>query len=162
MNLNDFSKWLQYNSEKFKGVWILTVPTVYIYIVFSRIPGFTVFWSHKCCLDEQKRLLLKTTNLVVCVCSSTFNLYMIVYNKLLSVQLVPPFMPQVSSETDTRYFDEEFTAQSITITPPEKCECAVSLSPPVDWLLVPPEEDDPVGTQWKRTRSVSVRRWILF
>uniref|UniRef100_A0A8C2IQY7 non-specific serine/threonine protein kinase n=2 Tax=Cyprinus carpio TaxID=7962 RepID=A0A8C2IQY7_CYPCA len=41
-----------------------------------------------------------------------------VYDK----KLVPPFMPQVSSETDTRYFDEEFTAQTITITPPEKCE----------------------------------------
>ncbi|CDQ73612.1 unnamed protein product [Oncorhynchus mykiss] len=39
-----------------------------------------------------------------------------VYDK----KLVPPFMPQVSSETDTRYFDEEFTAQTITITPPEK------------------------------------------
>lgn len=37
-------------------------------------------------------------------------------------QLIPPFKPQVSSETDTRYFDEEFTAQTITITPPEKCE----------------------------------------
>uniref|UniRef100_A0A672L980 non-specific serine/threonine protein kinase n=1 Tax=Sinocyclocheilus grahami TaxID=75366 RepID=A0A672L980_SINGR len=35
-------------------------------------------------------------------------------------QLIPPFKPQVSSETDTRYFDEEFTAQTITITPPEK------------------------------------------
>ncbi|MEE6475280.1 hypothetical protein FKM82_010680, partial [Ascaphus truei] len=39
-----------------------------------------------------------------------------VYDK----KLVPPFKPQVSSETDTRYFDEEFTAQTITITPPEK------------------------------------------
>lgn len=37
-------------------------------------------------------------------------------------QLVPPFQPQVTSETDTRYFDEEFTAQTITITPPEKCK----------------------------------------
>lgn len=37
---------------------------------------------------------------------------------LLSQQLVPPFKPQVTSETDTRYFDEEFTAQTITITPP--------------------------------------------
>lgn len=37
-------------------------------------------------------------------------------------QMVPPFQPQVSSETDTRYFDEEFTAQTITITPPEKCK----------------------------------------
>uniref|UniRef100_A0A3Q2P5D4 non-specific serine/threonine protein kinase n=1 Tax=Fundulus heteroclitus TaxID=8078 RepID=A0A3Q2P5D4_FUNHE len=33
-------------------------------------------------------------------------------------KLVPPFRPQVTSETDTRYFDEEFTAQAITITPP--------------------------------------------
>uniref|UniRef100_A0AAR2JX28 non-specific serine/threonine protein kinase n=1 Tax=Pygocentrus nattereri TaxID=42514 RepID=A0AAR2JX28_PYGNA len=38
-----------------------------------------------------------------------------VYDK----KLVPPFKPQVTSETDTRYFDEEFTAQTITITPPE-------------------------------------------
>ncbi|XP_058511497.1 RAC-alpha serine/threonine-protein kinase isoform X2 [Ochotona princeps] len=28
--------------------------------------------------------------------------------------------PQVTSETDTRYFDEEFTAQMITITPPDQ------------------------------------------
>jgi len=41
-----------------------------------------------------------------------------VYDK----KLVPPFKPQVTSETDTRYFDEEFTAQTITITPPEKCK----------------------------------------
>lgn len=43
-------------------------------------------------------------------------------------QLVPPFKPQVTSETDTRYFDEEFTAQTITITPPEKCESLLSIS----------------------------------
>ncbi|KAM3855481.1 RAC-gamma serine/threonine-protein kinase isoform 4-T11 [Vipera latastei] len=43
-----------------------------------------------------------------------------VYDK----KLVPPFKPQVTSETDTRYFDEEFTAQTITITPPEKCQAA--------------------------------------
>ncbi|NXN94208.1 AKT2 kinase, partial [Rhinopomastus cyanomelas] len=35
-------------------------------------------------------------------------------------KLVPPFRPQVTSEIDTRYFDDEFTAQSITITPPER------------------------------------------
>ncbi|XP_032870336.1 RAC-beta serine/threonine-protein kinase [Amblyraja radiata] len=34
--------------------------------------------------------------------------------------LVPPFKPQVSSETDTRYFDDEFTAETITVTPPDK------------------------------------------
>ncbi|NXS35837.1 AKT2 kinase, partial [Pomatostomus ruficeps] len=42
-------------------------------------------------------------------------------------QLVPPFRPQVTSEVDTRYFDEEFTAQSITITPPEKYDHLDSL-----------------------------------
>lgn len=42
------------------------------------------------------------------------------YNIFFSVspQLVPPFKPQVTSETDTRYFDVEFTGQTITITPP--------------------------------------------
>ncbi len=59
MNLNDFSKWLQYNSEKFKGVWILSVPTVciyiYIYIYDTRvfdvhiIPSFRVhIWNEIC------------------------------------------------------------------------------------------------------------------
>ncbi|NWV16615.1 AKT2 kinase, partial [Origma solitaria] len=42
-------------------------------------------------------------------------------------KLVPPFRPQVTSEVDTRYFDEEFTAQSITITPPERYEHLGSL-----------------------------------
>ncbi|XP_026037008.1 RAC-beta serine/threonine-protein kinase-like isoform X3 [Astatotilapia calliptera] len=35
-------------------------------------------------------------------------------------KLTPLFKPQVTSETDTRYFDEEFTAQTITLTPPNK------------------------------------------
>uniref|UniRef100_A0AAQ5ZUD9 non-specific serine/threonine protein kinase n=1 Tax=Amphiprion ocellaris TaxID=80972 RepID=A0AAQ5ZUD9_AMPOC len=35
-------------------------------------------------------------------------------------KLTPLFRPQVTSETDTRYFDEEFTAQTITLTPPDK------------------------------------------
>ncbi|KAL0601145.1 RAC-alpha serine/threonine-protein kinase [Plecturocebus cupreus] len=39
---------------------------------------------------------------------------------LLPLELSPPFKPQVTSETDTRYFDEEFTAQMITITPPDQ------------------------------------------
>uniref|UniRef100_A0AAZ3P0F0 non-specific serine/threonine protein kinase n=1 Tax=Oncorhynchus tshawytscha TaxID=74940 RepID=A0AAZ3P0F0_ONCTS len=38
----------------------------------------------------------------------------------LPPQLTPPFKPQVTSETDTRYFDDEFTAQTITVTPPDK------------------------------------------
>uniref|UniRef100_V9KF61 non-specific serine/threonine protein kinase n=1 Tax=Callorhinchus milii TaxID=7868 RepID=V9KF61_CALMI len=35
-------------------------------------------------------------------------------------KLIPPFKPQVTSEIDTRYFDEEFTGQTITITPPDQ------------------------------------------
>uniref|UniRef100_A0A673LMT4 non-specific serine/threonine protein kinase n=1 Tax=Sinocyclocheilus rhinocerous TaxID=307959 RepID=A0A673LMT4_9TELE len=42
----------------------------------------------------------------------------IVWQDVYEKKLVPPFKPQVSSETDTRYFDEEFTGQTITITPP--------------------------------------------
>ncbi|NWR65625.1 AKT2 kinase, partial [Bucorvus abyssinicus] len=42
-------------------------------------------------------------------------------------KLVPPFKPQVTSEIDTRYFDDEFTAQSITITPPDRYDTLGSL-----------------------------------
>lgn len=42
-------------------------------------------------------------------------------------KLLPPFKPQVTSEVDTRYFDDEFTAQSITITPPDHYDSLGSL-----------------------------------
>ncbi|KAJ7406654.1 RAC-alpha serine/threonine-protein kinase [Willisornis vidua] len=44
----------------------------------------------------------------------------IVWQDVYEKKLVPLFKPQVTSETDTRYFDEEFTAQMITITPPDQ------------------------------------------
>uniref|UniRef100_A0A2K6KHH6 non-specific serine/threonine protein kinase n=1 Tax=Rhinopithecus bieti TaxID=61621 RepID=A0A2K6KHH6_RHIBE len=44
----------------------------------------------------------------------------IVWQHVYEKKLSPPFKPQVTSETDTRYFDEEFTAQMITITPPDQ------------------------------------------
>lgn len=44
-------------------------------------------------------------------------------------QLTPLFKPQVTSETDTRYFDEEFTAQTITLTPPDKCKWTTLIEP---------------------------------
>lgn len=34
-------------------------------------------------------------------------------------KIPPPFKPQVSSETDTRYFDSEFTGESVELTPPD-------------------------------------------
>lgn len=33
---------------------------------------------------------------------------------------MPPFKPQVTSDTDTRYFDSEFTGESVELTPPEQ------------------------------------------
>uniref|UniRef100_A0A8C1FB59 non-specific serine/threonine protein kinase n=1 Tax=Cyprinus carpio carpio TaxID=630221 RepID=A0A8C1FB59_CYPCA len=42
------------------------------------------------------------------------------WQDVLQKKLIPPFKPQVTSETDTRYFDDEFTAQTITVTPPDQ------------------------------------------
>lgn len=38
---------------------------------------------------------------------------------LLLLQVTPPFKPQVTSDTDTRYFDSEFTGESVELTPPD-------------------------------------------
>jgi len=34
-------------------------------------------------------------------------------------RVTPPFKPQVVNETDTRYFDSEFTGESVELTPPD-------------------------------------------
>merc|ERR1719412_1769372 len=34
-------------------------------------------------------------------------------------RITPPFKPQVVSDTDTRYFDQEFTGESVELTPPD-------------------------------------------
>lgn len=39
--------------------------------------------------------------------------------ELVAKKIPPPFKPQVESETDTRYFDSEFTGESVELTPPE-------------------------------------------
>ncbi|XP_044527084.1 RAC-beta serine/threonine-protein kinase isoform X3 [Gracilinanus agilis] len=51
------------------------------------------------------------------------------WQDVLQKKLPPPFKPQVTSEIDTRYFDDEFTAQSITITPPDRYDSMGSLEP---------------------------------
>uniref|UniRef100_A0A8C4RCH7 non-specific serine/threonine protein kinase n=1 Tax=Eptatretus burgeri TaxID=7764 RepID=A0A8C4RCH7_EPTBU len=51
----------------------------------------------------------------------------IVWQDVYERKLQPPFKPHVTSETDTRYFDEEFTAQTITITPPDRYDSMESL-----------------------------------
>jgi RAC serine/threonine-protein kinase len=43
----------------------------------------------------------------------------------------PPFKPQVTSETDTRYFDEQFTCEPVQLTPPKgkhACSDAAALA----------------------------------
>lgn len=41
------------------------------------------------------------------------------WSDLVQKKIPPPFKPQVSSETDTRYFDTEFTGESVELTPPD-------------------------------------------
>lgn len=42
------------------------------------------------------------------------------WTDLVAKKIPPPFKPQVSSDTDTRYFDSEFTGESVELTPPEQ------------------------------------------
>ncbi|EDW97362.2 RAC serine/threonine-protein kinase [Drosophila yakuba] len=41
------------------------------------------------------------------------------WTDLLLKKIPPPFKPQVASDTDTRYFDNEFTGESVELTPPD-------------------------------------------
>ena len=45
--------------------------------------------------------------------------YKIDWTKLINKQIEPPFKPQVTSDTDTRYFEEEFTGENVQLTPPD-------------------------------------------
>lgn len=44
-------------------------------------------------------------------------------------RIEPPFKPQVTSETDTRYFDTEFTGESVELTPPANALDTISEEP---------------------------------
>lgn len=50
-------------------------------------------------------------------------------------KIEPPFKPQVMSETDTRYFDTEFTGESVELTPPED-------GGPNDFTSIPEADED--------------------
>ncbi|CAH0755523.1 unnamed protein product [Diatraea saccharalis] len=41
------------------------------------------------------------------------------WTDLVAKRIPPPFKPQVESDTDTRYFDSEFTGESVELTPPD-------------------------------------------
>lgn len=54
--------------------------------------------------------------------SLTILLLILLTKSLMSLNLVqvpPPFKPQVTSDTDTRYFDQEFTGETVELTPPD-------------------------------------------
>nr|QNL15267.1 RAC serine/threonine-protein kinase [Littorina littorea] len=42
------------------------------------------------------------------------------WDDLTAKKITPPFKPQVTSDTDTRYFDEQFTAEKVNLTPPKE------------------------------------------
>ncbi|XP_044588157.1 RAC-gamma serine/threonine-protein kinase-like isoform X1 [Cotesia glomerata] len=42
------------------------------------------------------------------------------WSDLVQKKIPPPFKPQVSSDTDTRYFDSQFTGASVELTPPDQ------------------------------------------
>ncbi|XP_076670424.1 AKT serine/threonine protein kinase [Andrena cerasifolii] len=42
------------------------------------------------------------------------------WSDLVQKKIPPPFKPQVTSDTDTRYFDSEFTGESVELTPPDQ------------------------------------------
>jgi RAC serine/threonine-protein kinase len=42
------------------------------------------------------------------------------WTTLLQKKIAPPFKPQVTSDTDTRYFDSEFTGEDVKLTPPDQ------------------------------------------
>ncbi|XP_031633560.1 RAC serine/threonine-protein kinase-like [Contarinia nasturtii] len=41
------------------------------------------------------------------------------WKELENKKITPPFKPQVTNDTDTRYFDSEFTGESVELTPPD-------------------------------------------
>jgi len=48
------------------------------------------------------------------------------WNDLVQKKIPPPFKPQVTSETDLRYFDAVFTGQPVELTPPGVDDCPLN------------------------------------
>jgi RAC serine/threonine-protein kinase len=49
------------------------------------------------------------------------------WTDLVLKKITPPFKPQVTSDTDTRYFDSEFTGESVQLTPPDPSTALTSI-----------------------------------
>lgn len=50
--------------------------------------------------------------------SPLVNLFTIPDSLLFSLQIKPPWEPDIQSETDTKYIPEEFSTETVTLTPP--------------------------------------------
>jgi len=64
------------------------------------------------------------------------------WSELEKKRIVPPFKPQVTSATDTRYFDSEFTGQSVALTPPDSYNSFL--------MSIAEDEDEPDGKEFNR------------
>ena len=52
------------------------------------------------------------------------------WNDLLDKKIPPPFIPQVANSADTRYFEKEFTGESVELTPPDHPLDSIQVEPP--------------------------------
>ncbi len=55
------------------------------------------------------------------------------WNALVQKKVVPPFKPQVTSDTDLQYFDVVFTTQPVELTPPDEESPLTSMDEDVDF-----------------------------
>ena len=69
------------------------------------------------------------------------------------MQIPPPFKPQVMSETDTRYFDIEFTDESVELTPPDDVE------PPSEFSSISEVENEGTFSQFSY-QVIGEKRWL--
>jgi RAC serine/threonine-protein kinase len=68
------------------------------------------------------------------------------WQELLQRKVQAPFKPEVTSDTDTRYFDQEFTGETVELTPPDQ---GAPLNP------ISEEPDAPYFTQFSYHGSTS-------
>uniref|UniRef100_H2Z688 non-specific serine/threonine protein kinase n=1 Tax=Ciona savignyi TaxID=51511 RepID=H2Z688_CIOSA len=78
--------------------------------------------------DPQKRLGSSQTDAQEVMAHRFFS--NIVWQDILDKKAPVPFKPQVTSSTDTRYFDKEFTAQPVQLTPPDQSSSIDDVSRP--------------------------------
>lgn len=106
------------------------------YLLLSRLVrrGYLCTWSSLCnklipnILSNLWVVHFPTFSIALCLpcallfvvprCESPTNLVFI-FLMVFFLQVTPPFKPQVESETDTRYFDNVFTGESVQLTPPD-------------------------------------------